>query len=141
MGLLSDISKYKGNPNLRHNTLRIRSASGRWRVPNRIIVKDMKSTYNCYVRCATLIVWVGWIPRPQTSTAQYHAQLGLPDKGRAMKGMVVCHVVWLESRIYWMGLWTSARCVICNGQDGYRAQVPQHPIDSYRYIHTYMIVY
>ena len=27
----------------------------------------------------------------QTSAAQYHAQLGLPDKGRAIKGLVVCN--------------------------------------------------
>ncbi len=28
--------------------------------------------------------------RPQTGVTQYHAQLGLPDKGRAIKGLVVC---------------------------------------------------
>ena len=28
---------------------------------------------------------------------QYHAQLGLPDKGRAMKGLVVCNDWDLES--------------------------------------------
>ena len=27
----------------------------------------------------------------------------------------------------------------CCGQDGYRAQVPQHPIHSYRYIQTYIL--
>ena len=26
---------------------------------------------------------------PQTGATQYHAQLGLPDKGRAIKGLVV----------------------------------------------------
>ena len=26
-----------------------------------------------------------------------HAQLGLPDIGRAIKGLVVCYVVWLRS--------------------------------------------
>ncbi len=40
-----------------------------------------------------------------------------------------------------MGLWTSARCVGLVpyfGQDGYRAQVTQHPIDTYRYLsHTH----
>ncbi len=29
------------------------------------------------------------MPWPETSATQYHAQLGLPDKGRAIKGLVV----------------------------------------------------
>ena len=28
---------------------------------------------------------------PQTGATHYHAQLGLPDKGRAIKGLVVCN--------------------------------------------------
>ncbi len=28
---------------------------------------------------------------PETGATQYHAQLGLPDKGRAIKGLVVCN--------------------------------------------------
>ena len=31
------------------------------------------------------------MPWPQTSATQYHAQLGLTDKGRAIKGLVVCN--------------------------------------------------
>ncbi len=31
------------------------------------------------------------MPWPQTGTTHYHAQLGLPDKGRAIKGLVVCN--------------------------------------------------
>ena len=31
------------------------------------------------------------MPWPKTGTTQYHAQLGLPDKGRAVKGLVVCN--------------------------------------------------
>ena len=27
----------------------------------------------------------------QTGATQYHAQLGLPDKGRVIKGLVVCN--------------------------------------------------
>ncbi len=27
----------------------------------------------------------------QTGVTKYHAQLGLPDKGRAIKGLVVCN--------------------------------------------------
>ncbi len=34
---------------------------------------------------------VGGMPWPKTGATQYHAQLGLPDKGRAIKGMVVCN--------------------------------------------------
>ncbi len=56
------------------------------------ITKDVKScTYCCYVRWTTLIVWVGGMPRPQTGATQYHEQLRLPDKGRAIKGLVVCN--------------------------------------------------
>ncbi len=31
------------------------------------------------------------MPWPQTVATQYHAQLGLPDKGRAIKELVVCN--------------------------------------------------
>ncbi len=31
------------------------------------------------------------MPWPQTGAAHYHAQLGLPEKGRAIKGFVVCY--------------------------------------------------
>ena len=31
------------------------------------------------------------MPWPQTDATQYHAQLGLPDKGRVIKGMIVCN--------------------------------------------------
>ena len=31
------------------------------------------------------------MPWPKTGATQYHAQLGLPDKGRATKGLVVCN--------------------------------------------------
>ena len=48
------------------------------------------------------------MPWPQTGTTDYHAQLGHPDKGRAIKGLVVCQVELLGSI----------------GWDGYRAQVP-----------------
>ena len=55
--------------------------------PNRVIAKDVIScTY-----CATLLVSIGGMPCSQTGTTQYHAQLGLPDIGRAIKGFVVCN--------------------------------------------------
>ena len=31
------------------------------------------------------------IPWPQTGETQYYAQLELPDKGHAIKGLVVCY--------------------------------------------------
>ena len=34
--------------------------------------------------------------RPQSGATQYHAKLGLPDKGRALKGLVVCNNCDLE---------------------------------------------
>ncbi len=71
---------------------------------------------------------------PQTGATHYYAHLGLSDKGRASKGLVVCYVVWIGSMIYGMiGLWDKYKVrglVPC--KDGYRAQVPQHPVDTYR---------
>ncbi len=58
------------------------------------MAKDVeRCTYYCYVRCAILIVWLGWMPCPQINASQCHAQLGLPDRGRAMKGLAVCNVL------------------------------------------------
>ena len=74
------------------------------------------------------------MPWPQkTGATHYHAQLGLPDKGRAIKGLVVC---WCMARIndLWDGSMDKRKVrslVPCCGQDGNRAQVSQHPIDSY----------
>ena len=93
--------------------------------PNCIIAKDVEScTYYCYVGCATLIVRVGGMSWSQTGETCYHAQLRHPDKGRAIKRLFVCYVVWLGYIISRMGLWNSARCVglvPCCGQDGYQA--------------------
>ncbi len=49
------------------------------------------------------------MPWPQKGATHYQAQLGLPDKGRAIKGLVVhfIYVLWLGSMFYGMGLWTS----------------------------------
>ena len=69
------------------------------------------------------------MPWPQTGGTHYHAHLGLPDKGRAIQGFVVCYVVWLESMLYGLGLWTSARCVglvACCGQGGYKATLHKY---------------
>ncbi len=62
----------------------IRSALGSIISPNRVIVKDVKScTYCCYIRCATFL-------------GPKQAQLGLPDKRCAIKGLVVCNSWDLE---------------------------------------------
>ncbi len=61
-------------------------------LPNSIIPKDVKNcTYYCYARCATLLVLVGGMPWIQTGAIQYHAHIGLPDKGHAIKELVVCN--------------------------------------------------
>ena len=57
--------------------------------PNRVIAKDVKSC--TYVRCATLGVGVGEMPWTKTGATNYHSQLGFPDKGRAIKVIVVCN--------------------------------------------------
>ncbi len=66
-------------------------------------------------------------------TAYIYDRLSLPDKDCAIKGLFVCYVVWVGFMIYGMDLWTSVRCVSlfpgCRTQNGYRAQVLQHPID------------
>ena len=75
----------------------------------------------------------GGIPWPQTGTTHYQAQLGPQDKGPAIKGLVVC---WSMARINDIcdGSMDQRKVrgqVPCCGQDSYRAQVPQRPIDSY----------
>ncbi len=52
------------------------------------------------------------MPWPQTGATHYHTQIGPSDKGRAIKGLVVCYAIWLGTMICWMSLWTSARCVV-----------------------------
>ena len=80
------------------------------------------------------------MPWPQkTDATHYHAQLGLPDKSRAIKGLIAnvcCSMAKIND------LWDGAMdqrnvrglvpCCCC--QDGYRAQVPQHTKNTYRYI-------
>ena len=47
------------------------------------------------------------MPWPKTGANQYHAQFGLPDKGRAIKGLVVvCYIVWLGSMINGAWVWS-----------------------------------
>ena len=72
------------------------------------------------------------MPWPQTGATHFHAKLGPPDKGRAIKGLVFC---WSMARI--IDLWDGSMdkrkvrgLVPCCGEEGFRAQIPQHPIDS-----------
>ncbi len=73
---------------------------------------EFKSCIYCYVRCATLIAQLRGMSLPQIGASYNQAQLGLLDKGLAIKWLVICYVVWLGPLIYEMGLWTSARCVV-----------------------------
>ncbi len=104
-----------------------REASTRWSPQTAKHVKGC--FYCCYVRCATLIIRVGGnalVPNWRNS---------LLCTVSTIKGLVVCYVVWLGSMVYGMGLWISVMClgpVPCCGQDGFRAQVPRHIIDSCR---------
>ena len=68
----------------------------------------------------------------KTGATHYQTQLGLPDKGRIIKGLFVCYVVWLGSIIYETGLWTCARCVVWSLVEVRMAI--ELKIDSYRYI-------
>ena len=55
--------------------------------PNCVIAKDVKSCSYCYyVKCALLMNALA-----KTGATYYHAQLGLPDKIRAIKGLIVCN--------------------------------------------------
>ncbi len=72
----------------------VRKVMGSMLCSNHNIAKSVKScTYCCFVRCLKLIVCVGGMPWPQTGATLYHTQLGLPDKGCAIKGLVA--IVWI----------------------------------------------
>ncbi len=59
--------------------------------PNHGIAKDVKSfIFCCYVKCVTLILGVRRNTLAQKGAIHYHAQLGLPGKGRRIKELVVC---------------------------------------------------
>ncbi len=60
---------------------------------NHVIDKDVNScTYCCYITCTTLIEWEWGLPWLKSGATHYHAQLGLPDKGHAVIGLVVCNI-------------------------------------------------
>ncbi len=66
--------------------------------PNRIKAKEVNScTYCCNIRCATLILWVGKMPWLKTGATDYCEQLWLLNNGHAIKELVVCNSLDLES--------------------------------------------
>ena len=70
----------------------------------------------------------------KTGVFYFHVQLGPPDKGRAIIGLIIC---WSMASIndLWDGSMDKRKVLglgPCCGQDGYRAQVLQRPIDSYK---------
>ena len=42
------------------------------------------------------------MPWPKIGAMHYHAYLGLQDKGRAIIGLIVCYVDWLEYLKGWL---------------------------------------
>ena len=76
------------------------STLARLRGGDRFILKDVKNSSYCYyVMCATLIVRVGEMSWPKTgATHYYHAQLGLSDRDRAIKELVVCYCFGTQSQ-------------------------------------------
>ena len=102
--------------------------------PNRVLAKDVKScTYCCHVRYATLIVRVGVVSWPQNrrNSLPWTVRTSKPRSCNQRVGCLLLYVlVWLRSMIYGMGGGLVPYC----GQDGYRAKVPQPPIDSYKHL-------
>ncbi len=69
------------------------------------------------------------MPWIQTGATHYYSYLGLSDKSRAIKELVASYVVWLGS-LKELGLKTCLGLVYCCSQDGHRAQVPHHPVET-----------
>ena len=72
-------------------------------------------TGRLWVRCSAIVL----VPDVRCSALMPKARLWCSDKGRTIKGFIVCYVVWLGSMFYGMDLSSSARCdglVPCCGQ-------------------------
>ena len=100
------------------------------------VVIVIASMVRCSNQTTALVVRVRGMIWPQTGATHYHAKLGLPDKGRAVKVFVVTFVCCSMAQIndLWDGSMDQRKergLVSCCGQDGYRAQVLQRHIDSY----------
>ncbi len=77
--------------------------------------------------------------RPQTGATHYYAQLVHQTKVVQSKGwlsaIVCCNMAKINGQ--WDGSTNKRKVrglVPCCGQDGYRTQVPQLPIDSYTHL-------
>ncbi len=76
--------------------------------PNCVIAKKFKScTFFCYVICATIIIRVG----EMSGRNSLPCNVDFQTKVLQLKECVF-YIKWPGSMIYWMGLWTSARCVV-----------------------------
>ena len=77
-----------------HETQFIRSSSGkrRDRVKDHHCVKKLK-TLKMVITAPCQIVREWEMPWPKISVIRYHAQLGLPNNGRAIQELVVCWVL------------------------------------------------
>ncbi len=105
-------------------------------IPNSVIAKDFQSCrYCCYVRCATFIVRVGG------NTLTQNRRNSLPHSARTFRqrsynqkvGCLLCSMDRIFDILDGSLDKRKVRClVLCCGQDGYRTQIPQHSIDSYR---------
>ncbi len=104
--------------------------------PNRVIAKNVKGfTYNCNVTCVTLIVREGEMPWPRAHIITLHSHDLQTKSCNQWVGCLLGSVERIND--LWDGFLDTRKVrglVPCCGQDSYRVQVPQHPIDSYRYI-------
>ena len=73
------------------------------------------------------------MPFPKTGATHYLAQLEISDKVHAIKGLVVCYVVWLGS-MKGIGLRNCTKCVglvPCCGQDGCQVRLFLGKVDRF----------
>ena len=76
------------------------------------------------------------MPWPQTGATHYHAKFGLPDKVRAIIGLVVCFVAMARiNELLSLNKRKVRGLVPYCDWDGYPGQVLQHPIDLYNKYH------
>ncbi len=119
---------------LGRGTVAVRVAIARPRrpEPNGVRAKDFQSfTYCFYVGCTTFIVGVG---ERDALTSKQAQLITMQSKGWLSAilcfGMNKINDLWEES----MHQRKVRSPVHCCGQDGYLAQVPQHPINSYTHL-------
>ncbi len=94
-------------------------------------------TYCCYVKCATLIVRLGGnaLAPKQAQFITMHSK-DFQIKALQLKVWLSAIVCYSMAKINDLWDWSMDKRKVCSlvpccGQDGNRAQVLQHPIDSY----------